>query len=68
MLHSKQLTIVAEWGAFTTSLQYRSQMKNVSFCLEKKLHVKNQNKQLFIQDQYCQLAVKAPYSNPEPFA
>ena len=31
----------------------RFRMKDVSFCFEKKLCFKNQNKELFIRDQYC---------------
>ena len=41
--------------------QYWSLIKDVSFCFEKKLRVKNQSKQLFIRDQYCHLVVKAPH-------
>ena len=38
---------------------YWSRMKDVSFCFEKELRVKNQNKHLFIRDHHCHLAVMA---------
>ena len=37
--------------------QYWSRTKDVSFCFEKKLCVKNQNKQLFVPNQCCHLVV-----------
>ena len=41
--------------------QYRSRIKDISFCFEKKFARQKSKQQLFIRDQYCHLAVMAPY-------